>query len=110
MNSLLKLWNATSCGRRVTPRVVHSYRQWSHHRLPSIATTTKIATTIGRRSLHLTPREVDHLQLHNVGRLAQYRLARGLKLNVPEAIGLITMQMMEQIRGGQQDVASLMTL
>ena len=63
-----------------------------------------------RRSLHLTPREVDHLQLHNVGRLAQYRLARGIKLNYPEAVGLITMQMMEKIRDGNVNVATLMTL
>ena len=53
-----------------------------------------------RRSLHLTPRETDHLHLHSAGRLAQYRLARGLKLNVPEARALIAMQMMELVRNG----------
>mmetsp|Transcript_13753 Transcript_13753/g.42582 ORF Transcript_13753/g.42582 Transcript_13753/m.42582 type:complete len:84 (-) Transcript_13753:869-1120(-) len=37
------------------------------------------------RDMHLTPREIDHLQLHQVGALAQRRLARGLKLNQPEA-------------------------
>ena len=63
-----------------------------------------------RRFLHLSPREVDHLQLHNAGRLAQYRLARGLRLNVPESVALITMQMMEKIRDGDNDVASLMTM
>lgn len=63
-----------------------------------------------RRALHLSPREIDHLQLHNVGRLAQYRLARGLRLNVPESVALITMQMMEQIRDGKKDVASLMSM
>ncbi len=63
-----------------------------------------------RRALHLSPREVDHLQLHNVGRLAQYRLARGLRLNVPESVALITMQMMEKIRDGEHDVASLMSV
>jgi urease len=62
------------------------------------------------RWLHLTPREIDHLQLHNVGRLAQYRLARGVRLNVPESIGLITMQMMETIRLGHLDVAALMSM
>ena len=40
------------------------------------------------RQLHLTPREADHLQLHQVGALAQKRLARGLRLNQPEAVGL----------------------
>jgi urease len=62
-----------------------------------------------RRHLHLTPREVDHLQLHQAGRLAQYRLARGVKLNIPEAVALITMQMMEEIRTGKMTVAELMT-
>ena len=61
------------------------------------------------RSLHLSPREVNHLQLHQVGRLAQYRLARGVRLNHPEAVALITMQLMEEIRNGQQSVAELMT-
>jgi urease gamma subunit/urease beta subunit len=63
-----------------------------------------------RRYLHLTPREVDHLQLHSVGRLAQYRLARGIKLNYPEAVALITMQMMEKIRDGTDSVATLMNM
>jgi len=53
-----------------------------------------------RRALHLSPRETDHLNLHNAGRLAQYRLARGLPLNVPEARALIAMQMMEMVRNG----------
>jgi len=65
---------------------------------------------VQRRNLHLTPREVDHLQLHQVGRLAQYRLARGVRLNVPEAIALITMQMMEHIRTGNHQVVELMSL
>ena len=61
------------------------------------------------RDLHLTPREIDHLQLHQCGRLAQYRLARGLKLNVPESVALITSVMMEKIRDGDTSVADLMT-
>jgi urease len=62
------------------------------------------------RWLHLTPREIDHLQLHNAGRCAQYRLARGVRLNYPESIALITMQMMERIRDGKLSVAELMSL
>ena len=50
--------------------------------------------TVLWRALHLAPRETDHLLLHSAGRLAQYRLARGLRLNVPEARALIAMQMM----------------
>lgn len=62
------------------------------------------------RQLHLSPREVEHLQLHQTGRLAQYRLARGVKLNHPEAVALISMQMMEAIRDGTNSVADLMSL
>ncbi len=62
-----------------------------------------------QRWLHLTPREIDHLQLHQAGRLAQYRLARGVRLNVPEAVALISMQMMEDIRNGKASVAELMS-
>jgi len=58
----------------------------------------------------LTPREIDHLQLHQCGRLAQYRLARGLKLNVPESIALITSVMMEKIRDGDTSVVDLMSM
>jgi urease len=76
--------------------------------LPSAAAAT--STRIFTRHLHLTPREEEHLLLHNVGRLAQYRLARGLRLNYPESIALITMQMMEKIRDGDTSVADLMTM
>lgn len=72
--------------------------------------TTPVSSAFTRRALHLSPREVDHLQLHTAGRLAQYRLARGLRLNVPESVALITMQMMEKIRDGENDVASLMSM
>ena len=62
------------------------------------------------RCLHFSPREIDHFHLHNAGRLAQYRLARGLRLNYPEAVALISMQMLERIRGGNDSVSSLMSL
>jgi urease subunit gamma/beta len=57
--------------------------------------------------MHLTPQELDKLILHQAGFLAQKRLARGLLLNVPEAIALISMQILEQIREGKT-VAELM--
>jgi urease len=56
----------------------------------------------------LSPREVDHLVLHQAGRLAQNRLARGWKLNVVEATALISAVMMEDVRSGQYTVAQLM--
>lgn len=63
-----------------------------------------------RRWLHLSPRERDHLLLHQAGRLAQRRLARGIPLNHPEAIALISSVMMEYIRDGTHSVAELMQL
>ena len=38
--------------------------------------------------MHLSPRDLDKLILHGAGFLAQKRLARGLRLNYPEAVAL----------------------
>src|SRR4029079_7160856 len=59
--------------------------------------------------MHLTPREIEKLLLHNAGFLAQKRLARGLRLNHPEAVALIAAQLLEFIRDGKS-VAELMNL
>lgn len=59
--------------------------------------------------MHLTPRELEKLTLHNAGFLAQKRLARGLRLNYPEAVALISAQLLEFIRDGKR-VAELMDL
>src|SRR5450631_1373113 len=59
--------------------------------------------------MHLTPHELDKLALHQVGFLAQKRLARGLRLNYPEAVALIATQILEFIRDGHS-VADLMAL
>ena len=59
--------------------------------------------------MHLTPREIDKLLLHQAGVLAQKRLARGLRLNHPEAVALIATQLLEFIRDGRT-VAELMDL
>ena len=59
--------------------------------------------------MRLTPHELDKLMLHQVGFLAQKRLARGLRLNYPEAVGLIAAQVLEFIRDGKS-VATLMDL
>jgi urease subunit gamma/beta len=59
--------------------------------------------------MHLTPREIDKLVLHQAGFLAQKRLARGLRLNYPEAVALIATQLLEFIRDGRS-VAELMDL
>src|SRR5688500_2196519 len=62
-----------------------------------------------RASMHLTPREIDKLILHQAGALAQKRLARGLRLNYVEATALIATQLLEFIRDGRS-VAELMDL
>jgi urease subunit gamma/beta len=59
--------------------------------------------------MHLSPREIDKLLLHNAGFLAQKRLARGVRLNHPEAVALIAAQLLEFIRDGRR-VAELMDL
>ena len=59
--------------------------------------------------MHLTPHELDKLTLHQAGFLAQKRLARGVKLNHPEAVALIATQILEFIRDGRT-VAELMDL
>jgi len=51
--------------------------------------------------MHLSPREIDKLVLHQAGVLAQKRLARGLRLNYPEAVALIATQLLEFIRDGK---------
>ena len=57
--------------------------------------------------MHLSPRELDKLVLHQAGFLAQKRLARGLRLNHPEAVALIATVLLERIRDGHS-VSELM--
>lgn len=57
--------------------------------------------------MELTPREKDKLLLFTAGLLAERRKARGLKLNYPEAIALISCAIMEGARDGRS-VAEMM--
>lgn len=50
--------------------------------------------------MRLTPREQERLMTHYAGQLAKERKARGLKLNYPEAIALITSELLEMARDG----------
>ncbi|MDF7807155.1 urease subunit gamma [Pontiellaceae bacterium B12219] len=50
--------------------------------------------------MHLGPREIEKLMLHNAGFLAQKRYARGLKLNYVETVALLSAQLLEFIREG----------
>ena len=58
--------------------------------------------------MHLTPREREKLLVVVAADLARRRRARGLKLNYPEAIALITDEIMEGARDGRS-VAELMS-
>ncbi len=57
--------------------------------------------------MELTPREKDKLLLFTAALLAERRLARGVKLNYPEAIALLSAAIMEGARDGKT-VAELM--
>ena len=57
--------------------------------------------------MDLTPREKDKLLIFTAGLLAERRRARGLKLNYPEAVALITCAILEGARDGRT-VAELM--
>ena len=63
-----------------------------------------IVPVLGHKStvaVHLTPREIDKLLIFSAGELARKRRSRGLKLNHPEAVALITSEILEMIRDGR---------
>jgi len=51
--------------------------------------------------MHLTPREQEKLLIFTAAEVAHRRRARGLKLNHPEALALITAEILEGIRDGR---------
>ncbi len=57
--------------------------------------------------MHLTPREQEKLMIFTAAEVARRRRARGLKLNYPEAVALISAEIMEGARDGKS-VAELM--
>ena len=57
--------------------------------------------------MHLTPREQEKLLIFTAAELARRRRSRGLKLNHPEAVALITAELLEGIRDGNS-VSELM--
>ena len=59
--------------------------------------------------MELTPREKDKLLIFTAALLAERRKAKGLKLNYPEAVALISSGVMEGAREGKT-VAQLMSL
>lgn len=57
--------------------------------------------------MRLTEREIDKLYVFMAGEVARKRKGRGLKLNHPEAVALITAEVLEGVRDGRS-VAELM--
>jgi urease gamma subunit len=57
--------------------------------------------------MHLTPREQEKLLIFTAAEVARRRRGRGLKLNHPEAVALITAELLEGIRDGRS-VSELM--
>ncbi|MAP92107.1 urease subunit gamma [Candidatus Poribacteria bacterium] len=58
--------------------------------------------------MNLTPREQEKLMIYVAAQLARDRQKRGLKLNYPEAVAVITAEILEGIRDGKS-VAELMS-
>lgn len=51
--------------------------------------------------MRMNPKEQEKLMLHMAGELAKQRMARGVKLNYPEAVALISSELMEMARDGK---------
>jgi len=69
--------------------------------------TEESRTAAKQRKMHLTPREIEKLMIATAAELARKRRARGLRLNYPEAVALITAELLEGIRDGRS-VSDLM--
>ena len=59
--------------------------------------------------MHLTPREQERLLIHVAAEVARKRQARGVKLNYPEAMAILTAEILEAARDGKS-VAEIMSL
>jgi urease subunit gamma len=59
--------------------------------------------------VHLTPREQERLLIHVAADVARRRKQRGLKLNYPEAVAILTAEILELARDGRS-VAEIMSL
>ena len=95
--------------KRLTAGRVHfPCPQSAFWRIPWRVACTKMGRYIFRPAMELTPREKDKLLIFTAALLAERRKARGLKLNYPEAVALISAAVMEGARDGKS-VAQLMS-
>lgn len=51
--------------------------------------------------MHLTPREIDKLLIHSMAEVALRRKAKGLKLNHPESVAVLSSAALEEARAGK---------
>ena len=58
--------------------------------------------------MHLTPREQERLLIHVAADVARKRQARGLRLNYPESVAILTSEVLEAARDGKT-VAEIMS-
>jgi urease subunit gamma len=77
-----------------------------YHALDGMARETD-SPALAETDMHLTPREIDKLLIAGAAELSRKRRARGLRLNYPEAVALITAELLEGIRDGRS-VSELM--
>jgi urease subunit gamma len=59
-------------------------------------------------TMHLAPREQEKLMIFLAAELARKRQTRGLKLNYPEAVAILSFEILEAARDGKS-VAEIMT-
>jgi urease subunit gamma len=95
---LISLWMAmTAASRQIAGQatLLQSLRRFLYSELKN------------GKPMDLTPREKDKMLIFTAGLVAERRLARGLKLNYPEAMAFISAALLEGARDGQT-VADLM--
>src|SRR5205085_5976142 len=68
----------------------------------------RFARRPGITDMHLSPQERDKLLIFVAAELARKRRSRGVKLNHPEAVALITSELLEMARDGKS-VAEIMS-
>lgn len=51
--------------------------------------------------MRLSPRDLDRITLFNIAEMARRRRARGVKLNYPESVALISDEVLEEVRAGR---------
>ena len=94
--------------RRSDVRTKTGFVHQSMHLVRVIHRKTGHVSCIDQTTMELTPREKDKLLIFTAALLAERRQARGLKLNYPEAVALISASVMEGARDGKT-VAQLMS-